>query len=75
MRPCLLVKRTTTYKSRRRQVTFIGARARCTICQDASSKLSLCKRCFGAAYCAKCVTTHPKDDCDASDPRAVLPRR
>ena len=45
---------------------FYRRRARCTICQDASSKLSICKRCFGAAYCAKCVTTHPKDECDAS---------
>ena len=45
---------------------FYRRRARCTICQDASSKLSICKRCFGAAYCAKCVTTHPKDQCDAS---------
>ena len=45
---------------------FYKRRARCCVCQDASSKLSLCKRCFGVAYCSKCMTTHPKDKCDAS---------
>ena len=53
---------------------FYRRRARCTICQDASSKLSMCKRCFGAAYCAKCVTTHPKDAVRRLDLGAVLPR-
>lgn len=45
---------------------FHRRRARCCVCQDASAKLSLCGRCKGLAYCAKCVEKHPAAECDAA---------